>query len=189
MSLLIGFVGGLFAIFAKGAVDYWFERRREIRALKSAARLVRDEIETAHAYADVVLGATTWMTPEEPFTLTTEAWDQSRELFASPRVNDQTWTALALAARAVRWLHTAHDNAVAASDGDHPEVSDDDAEEIEIIKSTLERAMDRLFTIAVLYPLAASAPGRRWIAMRQAWNRWRAKGNPSKASPKPEDIL
>jgi hypothetical protein len=49
MSVVAGLLGALIGISLKGALDYLFERRRELRALKAAARLVRDDIEMAAA--------------------------------------------------------------------------------------------------------------------------------------------
>src|SRR5205085_2603080 len=140
MVLLIGFLGGLLAVVAKGAVDYWLERRRELRALASAARLMREEIETADDYADLVFDLGEWLRSEEPFTVTTEAWDAHRGVFASVRVDDLTWASVTAAAKALRMLKAKSERAVPDAGGDLPSLSDEDAQTLLELRDAFQDA-------------------------------------------------
>jgi hypothetical protein len=51
-SLLLGFIGGLAAVGLKGAVDLFFEHRRDKKAARAAARLMMEELARGFRYCN-----------------------------------------------------------------------------------------------------------------------------------------
>lgn len=99
MELLFGFVGGVAAIALKGAVDFYFEWRRERRELRAAARLLGHELEIFELWLDVSVRHQQWIPPES-WTFDLEVWRDAKSLLASS-LGPQDWLAVTKAYRDV----------------------------------------------------------------------------------------
>lgn len=82
MTLLLGFIGGLAAVALKGAVDFYFEWRRERRALQSAARLIAYEFEVIALWASLSVEQRRWLPPGR-WVFDQELWREAKGILAS----------------------------------------------------------------------------------------------------------
>jgi hypothetical protein len=104
VELVIGFIGGLAAIALKGSVDFWFERRRERRAVRGAARLLAHEFDFFALWLDMVIDGGVWEEPED-WTFDREVWKDTKTLLASG-LPDRFWGVVTTGYRGVGQIDT-----------------------------------------------------------------------------------
>jgi hypothetical protein len=98
-SILFGFLGGVTAVATKGAVDFYFERRREERAVRASARLVRDQMENVSRWAGVMVEGASY-SPPGSWAFDHAVWSESKALLAAS-LGPSEWSTVAHAHRCV----------------------------------------------------------------------------------------
>jgi hypothetical protein len=104
-SLLVGFVGGLAAVGLKGAVDFFFDRSRERRAARAAARLMMEELGRGFRYCNQLRH---WDgDPDYPFETPwpLDVWREHAALLAAT-VDPYDWSRVATAYRTLGKMET-----------------------------------------------------------------------------------
>lgn len=100
MTFVLGFVAGVATLALKAALDFYFERRRERRAVRAAARLVGHELGSASIWLQTVAGAGRWMTPEG-WAFDHDVWRENKTLLAMA-LTDARWLTMATGYREVQ---------------------------------------------------------------------------------------
>jgi hypothetical protein len=148
VELILGFIGGVVAVGLKGVIDFYFERRREHRTVRSACRLLAHELFAAGVYTSIVLDGDEWWDRAD-VDFDHEVWSNNKGFLASS-LKDREWSRLSWAYRDLKAMERLIDAAFSeAADGiPHPPISESDRGLLEGQERAIDEASRMLDDVA-----------------------------------------
>lgn len=113
VQVLVGFLGGLAAVALKSYVDVAFERQRERKSIRVAARLVAHELSNACLWLDMVIDSRRWEVPEA-FVFNHDVWRSHKETLA--HLSWEEWVTIESGYRTLKMVEADYARDVAKHD-------------------------------------------------------------------------
>jgi len=142
----LAFLGGVAAVAAKSWLDYLLERRRERRAVRSAARLISEELSSIGVHASVVEDVAEWSEPGE-WAFDHDIWRENKALLSS-NLDYHGWLAVASGYRSVRSFESVPEWAPRDNDELWPKLDAANLQLVRLDKQGIDRAQEALYWIA-----------------------------------------
>jgi hypothetical protein len=156
VELVLGFIGGLAAVALKGGVDFYFEWRRDRRALRSAARLLGHELEMVDLWLALSIADQAWV-PPGTWIFDRDVWRETKATLASG-VSAEVWRSVEAAYRSVGLAEEAF--AGAQSAGRRDLGSEQTREMVEGYTTAIAAGADALRRVSQVPALGSGAGSR-----------------------------
>jgi hypothetical protein len=142
LTAIFGLIGVVVGASASGFVSYVLQRRRERASLRSAVRLLQEDLGYAHSLLDSALEDGAWW--PSSFELPVETWSAQREIVTA-YVDVTTWLEVSGAFGSIRNINAAR---VGAAERGEPRFADELAHLLEDARTHADDASTLLVRYA-----------------------------------------